>query len=176
MPRWPRRRRRRFSEKEKKKKTSHFFLFFFIWLCVCAVVNGGTERGCLHHPVWRDHPHQVPLSTVPPTVFISRLWKEHQWYIFTYGGKSSKIAQQLVKLEKRENLKTPNFYHPQHLESKRFEFDWTSQHEKRRETALFNPFAFLVLFCLFPSLKLLDQRDKFHHWTAAAAAALFINS
>jgi hypothetical protein len=34
----------------------------------------------------------------------------------------------------------------------------------------------LVLFCLFPSLKLLDQRDKFHHWTAAAAAALFINS
>lgn len=129
VPRWPRRRRRRFSEKEKK--TSHFSLFCCV--CVCAVVNGGTERGCLHHPMWRDHPHQVPLSTVPPTVFISRLWKEPQWYTFTYGGKSSKIAQQLVKLEKRENSKTPNFSHPQHLESKRSEFDWTSQHEKREK-------------------------------------------
>lgn len=28
----------------------------------------------------------------------------------------------------------------------------------------------------FTRLKLLDQRDKFHHWTAAAAATLFINS
>jgi hypothetical protein len=112
-----------FLRKRKEKKKPPTFFYFFLFGCACVRWLTVEQRGGVS---------TTPCDVITPTKFLSRLSRQLYLYhvyekntsdIVTYGGKSSKIAQQLVKLEKRENLKTPNFYHPQHLESKRSEFD-----------------------------------------------------
>jgi len=120
-PSSPIHRRRRFSGDgatltddvfEKVKKKPPTFLFFFFSLAV----NGGTEGGV----------STTPCDVITPTKFLSRLSRQLYLYIafmkrtsdiyvyiYTCGGKSSKIAQQLVqreKSEKRENSKSNKFF------------------------------------------------------------------